>query len=130
MVLALARPARLRVAIKRITDAFTWGAIEEDDYRAQLADLRAQLGRVEQLPEERRILEATQMAAEFASTWREASPEVQRRITWTLCSRILIDGGTFTEVDVRREVAPLFAVAASSGSMPRSRPDSNRRSRP
>ena len=64
------------------------------------------------------------MAAEFASTWREASPEVQRRITWTLCSRILIDGGTFTEVDVRSEVAPLFAVAASSGSMPRSRPGS------
>ena len=76
------KAARLRVAIKRLTDAFTWGAPEEDDYRAQLADLRAQLGRVEQLPEERRILEATQMATDFASTWSEASPEVQRRITW------------------------------------------------
>ncbi len=124
------KAARLRVAIKRITDAFTWGALEEDDYRAQLADLRAQLGRVEQLPEERRILEATQMAMDFASTWSEASPEVQRRITWTVCSRILIDRGTFTEVDVPEKVAPLFAVAAFSGSMPRSRPDSNRRSRP
>lgn len=105
------KAARLGVAIKRLTDAFTWGALEEDDYRSQLADLRAQLGRVEQLPEERRILVAPKMAADFASTWQEASPEVQRRITWTICSRILIDRGTFTEVDVRKDVAPLFAVA-------------------
>ena len=63
------------------------------------------------------------MAMDFASTWSEASPEVQRRITWTISSRVLIDGGTFTEVDVRKEVAPLFAVAASS-SMLRSRPGS------
>lgn len=35
-----AKATRLRTAIKRLTDAFTWGAIEEDDYRAQLADLR------------------------------------------------------------------------------------------
>jgi hypothetical protein len=47
------------------------------------------------------------------------------RITWTICSRILIERGTVTEVDVRKEVAPLFVVAASSGSTPRSRPGSD-----
>lgn len=51
------------------------------------------------------------MATDFASTWSEASPEVQRRITWAMCSRILIEKGTVTEVDVRTEVAPLLALA-------------------
>jgi len=115
------KASRLRVAMKRLTDAFTWGAIEEDDYRAQLGDLRAQLERTEQVPDERRILEATQMALDFVGTWSEASPEVQRRITWAICSRVKVERGTVTEVDVRKEVAPLFALAASS-SMPRSRP--------
>ena len=123
------KASRLRIAMKRLTDAFTWGALEEDDYRAQLADLRSQIERVEQVPDERRILEATQMALDFAGTWAEASPELQRQITWAICSRIKVERGTFTEVDVRKEVAPLFALAASS-STPRSRPDSNRRSRP
>lgn len=50
------------------------------------------------------------------------SPEVQRRITWAICSRIKVERGSVTEVDVRKEVAPLFVLAASS-SMPRSRPD-------
>jgi hypothetical protein len=28
------KATRIRIAIKRLTDAFTWGAIEKDDYRA------------------------------------------------------------------------------------------------
>jgi len=56
------KASRLRTAMKRLTDAFTWGALEEDDYRAQLSDLRSQIERAEQVPDERRILEATQMA--------------------------------------------------------------------
>jgi len=34
--------------MKRLTDAFTWGELEEDDYRKQLGDLRAQLAVVGQ----------------------------------------------------------------------------------
>ncbi len=40
------------------------------------------------------------------------SPEVRRRITWAICSRVKVERGTFTEVDVRKAVAPLFALAA------------------
>lgn len=58
------KASRLRIAMKRLTDAFTWGALEEHDYyRAQLADLRSQIERVEQVPDERRIVEATQNGA-------------------------------------------------------------------
>ena len=66
------------------------------------------------MPDEWRILEATQMALDFVSTWAEASPEVQRRIAWAICSRVYVERGTFTEVDVRKQVAPLFALASSS----------------
>ena len=48
--------------MKRLTDAFTWGGIEEDEYRPQLADLRAQLERSERAPDERRTLEAVRIA--------------------------------------------------------------------
>jgi hypothetical protein len=41
-------------------------------------------------------------------------PELRRRTEPPAKAAI----GSFTEVDVRNEVAPLFAVAASSGSMP------------
>jgi len=90
------KASRLRIAMKRLTDAFACGALKEDDYRAQLADLRSQIERVEQVPDERRILEATQLALDFVGTWTEASPEVQRRITWAICSRVKIERGTVT----------------------------------
>lgn len=51
-----AKAGRVRLAIKRITDAFTWGALEEDEYRRQLTDLQGQLAIVERQPEEQKIL--------------------------------------------------------------------------
>jgi len=37
------KATRIGTAMKRITEAFTWGALEEVDYRQQLETLRAQL---------------------------------------------------------------------------------------
>ena len=69
------KAARIRQAMKRTTDAFTWGALEEDDYRRQLEDLRTQLARSEQAPEEHRILEATRLAQDIPAAWAAASPQ-------------------------------------------------------
>ncbi len=122
-----AKASRIRTAIKRLTDAFTWGAIEEDDYRGQLAELRAQLAMSEHLPDEHRILEATAIAQDIPRAWGLATPEQRRRIVWSTFSLIRVGDGRVTAVRPRPETAPLFAAATAQ---PRSRPDSNRRSRP
>ena len=122
-----AKASPIRTAIKRLTDAFTWGAIEEDDYRGQLAELRAQLAVSEHLPDEHRILEATAIAQDIPRAWGLATPEQRRWIVWSTFSLIRVGDGRVTAVRPRPETAPLFAAATAQ---PRSRPDSNRRSRP
>ena len=81
-----AKASPIRTAIKRLTDAFTWGAIEEDDYRGQLAELRAQLAVSEHLPDEHRILEATAIAQDIPRAWGLATPEQRRWIVWSTMS--------------------------------------------
>lgn len=107
--------------MKRATDAFTWGALEEDDYRRQLDNVRTQLARSEQVPEERRILEATRLAQDIPAPWEAASPQKRKRMVWTIFSRIRISGGRIVSVRPRPETAPLFAIATLQ---PRSRPGS------
>lgn len=118
-----AKATRIRTAIKRLTDAFTWGAIEEDDYRAQLVDLRTQLAVSEHLPDERRILEATTTAQDIPRAWVLATPEQRRRIVWSTFSLIRVGDGRVTAVRPRPETAPLFAAALTA--QPRSRPESS-----
>lgn len=54
--------SRVRLAIKRLTDAFTWGGVEEDEHRSQLRRLRVDLESATRLPDERRIFEAVRLA--------------------------------------------------------------------
>lgn len=118
-----AKASRIRTAIKRLTDVFTWGAIEEKDYRTQLADLRTQLALAERLPDERRILEATTTAQDIPRAWGRATPEQRRRIVRSTFSLIRVGGGRVTAVCPRPETAPLFAAALTA--QPRSRPGSD-----
>jgi hypothetical protein len=60
-------------------------ALEEDDYRKQLRDLRAQLSDVERQPDEQKVdeqkvLEATRLAQDIPAAWETASPDQRRRI--------------------------------------------------
>lgn len=121
------KAARVRQAMKRITEAFTWGALEEDDYRKQLGDLRAQLAVVERQPDEQRILEATRLAQDIPVAWATASPDQRRRIVWSTFEIIRIREGRIVSVRPKPTTAPLLALKSS---ILRSRPDSNRRSRP
>jgi DNA invertase Pin-like site-specific DNA recombinase len=121
------KAARVRQAMKRITDAFTWGALEEDEYRKQLGDLRAQLAVVERQPDEQRILEATRLAQDIPAAWATASPDQRRRIVWSAFEIIRVREGRIVSVRPKPTTAPLLALTSS---IMRSRPDSNRRSRP
>ena len=77
------KAARVRQALKRITDAFAWGAPQEDEYRKQLGELRAHLAVVERQPDEQRILEATRLAQDIPAAWATASADQRRRIVWS-----------------------------------------------
>ncbi len=114
-------------AIKRITDAFTWGALEEDDCRQQLADLRAQLAVVERQPGGADDPRGDARGAGHPGHVAKASPDQRRRIVWSVFETIRIREGRIVSVRPRARTAPLLAVACSRM---RSRPDSNRRSRP
>lgn len=96
--------------MKRITEAFTWGALEEDDYRKQLGDLRAQLAVAERQPDEQKILEATRLAQDISAAWATASPDQRRRIVWSTFEIIRIREGRIVSVRPKSTTAPLLAL--------------------
>jgi len=97
--------------MKRITEAFTWGALEEVDYRQQLETLRAQLAVAEEAPQEQRILEATRIAQDIPRAWALATPEQRKRMVWSVFNRIRISSGAIASVRPKPETAALLAAA-------------------
>ena len=102
--------SRLRAAIKRLTDAYTWGGIEEDEYRSELRRLRTDLATVERLPDERRILEAVRLAQDVPMVWDAARPERKRQLVWAIFESVKIQEGRIVSVRPKPEVAPLLAL--------------------
>jgi site-specific DNA recombinase len=126
------RAATVRLAIKRVTDAYTWGAMGEADYREQLRDLKAQLDRLDTAPDERRMMTAIKVAQDLAATWDRARPERRKELVAALFETIRVGGGRIVSVKPKSAVLPLIAVTVANVQTKdwRSRPDSNRRSRP
>jgi hypothetical protein len=112
------KAARVRWAMKRITDSFTGGALEEDDYRKQLGDLRAQPALVERKPDEEKILGATRLAQDIPAAWARVSADQRRRIVWSTFEIIRIRGGKIISVRPRSTTAPLLALTSSINAVP------------
>ena len=108
------KAARIRSAIKRLTDAFKWNGIEEDDYRQQLRELQAELALCERVPDERRMLEAMRIAQDIPRAWKLASAEQRRRMTWSVFEQITISGGVVVSAEPQPDLKPLFAAAVHS----------------
>jgi hypothetical protein len=104
---------KIRQAIKRLTDAFTWGGMGEADYREQLVTLRAELGRAERAPDERRIAQATKLAGDLPELWRTARAERRKQMLGTFFETITVADGRVTAVRPQPDLAPLFALKAS-----------------
>ena len=129
------RAATVRGAIRRLTDAYTWGALAEADYREQLRVLQAQLEHLDIAPDEHRMTTAIRLAQDLAATWERARPERRKQLIAELFETIRVGGGRIVSVRPKTAVMPLVAVTATGiedkeGKDWRSRPDSNRRSRP
>ncbi len=126
------RAGSIRQRMKRVTDAYTWGALDESEYRAQLLELKAQLEKAEAVPDERRMMAAIRVAQDFAAAWARARPERRKQLLGELFEVVRVAEGRIVSVKPKADVLPLVAVTAAGlqGKDWRSRPDSNRRSRP
>ncbi len=105
----------LRVAVKRLTDAYMWKALDEADYREQLGVLQAQLERAEQAPDERRILQAIKVAQDLGTAWESASPERRCQVLRTLFDSVTVSRQAIVAVRPKPDVAPLLAAKVQSG---------------
>ena len=123
------RAAALRLQLKRLNDVYIFGAMAESDYRSESQTLRAALARIEQAPDESRVTAAIRLAQDIPALWNRARPERRKQMVQNVFEIIRISQGRVIAVKPRAEVAPLLAVTVTSKDW-RSRPDSNRRSRP
>ena len=107
------RAATVRGAIKRLTDAYTWGALGEADYREQLRELQTQLEHLDSAPDERRMMTAIRVAQDLAATWERARPERRKQLVAELFDTIRVGGGRIVSVKPKAAVMPLVAVTVS-----------------
>ncbi len=98
----------MRLAIKRVTDAYTWGGLGEADYREKLRDLKGQLDRLDTAPDERRMMTVIKLAQDLAATWERARPERRKELVAELFETIRIGGDRIVSVK------PKLAVIRSS----------------
>ncbi len=101
---------RVRGAIKRLTDAYTWGGADEAEYRAQLAALHEQLAKAERAPDERRIMDTIRVAQDLAVAWDRTQPERRRQMLTLLFERVTVGAKRLVAVRPREEVKPLLAI--------------------
>ncbi len=110
----------------------TRGALGEADYREKLRELKEQLERVDAAPDERRMMTAIKLAQVLAAAWEVARPERRKQLITALFETLKVGDGRNVSVHPKAAVMPLVAVTLTEagGKDWRSRPDSNRRSRP
>jgi hypothetical protein len=78
------------------------------------------------------MMTAIRLAQDLAATWERARPERRKQLIAELFETIRVGGGRIVAVRPKPAVMPLVAVTVGGieGKDWRSRPDSNRRSRP
>lgn len=101
---------RLRAAIKRLTDAYTWGGVGEADYREQLTSRREQFAKADRAPDERHVMEAIRVAQDVGLAWEKARPQRRHEMLDVLFESVTIGDRRLVSVKPRDDVAPLFAV--------------------
>lgn len=105
-----AKAEQLRVAVKRLTDAWTWGGMEEADYRAELKRLQDARAAALEQPEEARILAAVKLAQDLPTLWDVASPERRKELFWSMFEKATVADGKLTGLRPRPAIAPLIAL--------------------
>ena len=110
-----ASETKVRLAIKRLTDAFVYGGIGDADYREELQKHQAQLASAQTAPDERRTLSAIKVAQDFATAWDRSRPERKKQLLSTMFEAVKIRDGSPVAVRPKPELAPLFAARVHTG---------------
>ena len=105
-----AKAGRIRQAMGKLTQAYTWGGIEESDYREQLRTLKSQLAFAEQQPEETRMLGAIKLAQDLPTLWDAATPARRKDLFWSLFEKATVADGRIVSVRPHPAIAPLVAL--------------------
>ncbi len=88
------------------------------------ASLRDELGHLEQLPDERRILAAVRLAQDIPRAWSAATPEKRRELAWAVFERITVKDAKVIAVKPREDLAPLLALRVHTCGPDRGQPRS------
>jgi hypothetical protein len=80
----------------------------------------------------RRMMTVIKVAQDLAASWERARPERRKQLVAELFETVRIGDGRIVSVRPKAAIMPLVAVAVADAQTKdrRSRPDSNRRSRP
>lgn len=119
---------RLRSARRKLHDRYELDPeMTKSEYARRVAALTEQIRLAEAQDDNVATRRAIELVRDFPRLYAHATAD-QRRAIWQLCfDEWVIESGTLMAVRPKAETAPLFAAACLQL---RSRPDSNRRSRP
>jgi hypothetical protein len=104
--------ARVEAAIKRTGERYTWGDIDEADYRAQMAVLKAQLDELPS-PVDNNLVAFDRAAATLlplGAVLERTAPEEQGALIRHIVERVIVEAAAVRDIEPRMEARPFFAA--------------------
>ena len=97
--------------MKRLSEQYTWGDIEQSTYRVGMDRLKARLAAMPS-PLDSNLIAFDRTAGAllpFADVIRATTPEHQGAIIRHIVERVILGAGEVRDVHIRMEAAPFFA---------------------
>ena len=104
--------ARLEAAMKRTGERYTWGDLEESEYRAEMTALKVQLAELPS-PVDSNVIAFDQAAATLlplGALIQRTAPEHQAILIADIVERVVIEAGEVRDIEPRIEARPFFAA--------------------
>jgi DNA invertase Pin-like site-specific DNA recombinase len=104
---------RLTATLARIKKLYAWGDMEEDEYRAESARVKAEMAAVVQ-PSESSMEAVAAALGNLAESWATARPERQSAVARLMLSEIVVrDGQATLPFVARAEIKPLLELCSA-----------------
>lgn len=111
------RRATIEARIARLRNLYSWGDIGEDEYRAEAASLKEQLGLVA-MPSIGSIEAVAHALEQLGSAWLTAPAHLQAAVPPLLLRAIEVRGARFSALEVRGEVRALLDLCVPTAPAP------------
>jgi DNA invertase Pin-like site-specific DNA recombinase len=109
------RRGRLEATLKRLTDAFVWGHLEEADYRAQRREIEGKLSELPPPADSNLIAfdQAAERLLPIGTILRETTPEHQGALIRHIVESVTLADGTDPSITLRPEARPFYSAAVA-----------------